>query len=100
MKTEHTAKEGTRNQTELQIAETKDMSLSRTIAHLNGIENEAYRVTIRANSEWNEITVKLYSGSRKQHVIASSFIDRGHTAKTKREAANELRSIIQAYLRR
>lgn len=89
--------EGSREHVELRIQETASMSLSRTIEHLNGLERGAYRVSIRASSEWNEITVRLYE-STIRNPVACGYVDRGHTADTKREAAEELRGIVLAYL--
>lgn len=89
--------EGTREHVELRIQESEGMSLSKTIAHLNGITRGSYRVSIRASSEWNEITVRLYE-STIRNPIAHGYVDRGHTADDKAAAAEEVRFLAHAYL--
>ena len=89
--------EGTREHVELRIQESEGMSLSQTIAHLNGITRGSYRVSIRASSEWNEITVRLLDSSSRIPV-AHGYVDRGHTKDDKAAAAEEVRFLVHAYL--
>jgi len=86
---------GTREHVEITLAAIGGLSLTKTIEACNGLERGSYRVTVKASSDWNEITVRLYDG---RAMIASSFIDRGHTKQTRTQAAQEVIDNVRMYL--
>jgi len=73
-------------------------SLTQTINELNGATRGAYRVTVKANAEFNEVQVRLYE-STMHNPIATAYIDRGHTVESRLNAAAELRATVGIYLR-
>lgn len=77
----------------------KRRSLSQTIAELNGSTQGAYRVTVKAVSEYNEVQVKLYE-STMHNPIATAYIDRGHTVESRQACADEVLGTVNIYLRR
>lgn len=72
-------------------------NLRATIKALHKAQRGSYFVTIKEDAEFNEITVKLYESTRGG-AIATGYIDRGHTAESRYEAAEELRGLVRAYL--
>lgn len=89
------AKRGTREHVEMTLAAIDGTSLTKTIKACNGLERGSYRVTVKASSEWNEITVKLRDG---QALVASSYIDRGHTKETRTQAAQDVIDNVRMFL--
>lgn len=89
------AKPGTREHVEITLAAIGGMSLSKTIEACNGLERGSYRVTVKASSDWNEITVKLWDSHA---LVASSYIDRGHTKETRTQAAQDVIDNVRMYL--
>jgi len=73
-------------------------SLTKTIAELNGATRGAYRVTVKANSEFNEVQIRLYE-STMINPIATAYIDRGHTVESRQACADEVRGTVAVYLR-
>lgn len=72
-------------------------NLTATVKTLSGIKRGSYHVTIKQDSDWNEVQVRLWeSGNRNP--IATGFIDRGHTNESRFEAAAETRATVRAYL--
>lgn len=73
-------------------------SLSDTIRQLNGAKRGAYRVTVTASSQWNEIKVCLYEGSAtRPHAV--NHIDRGHTIEDRQGAQADLLACVNRMLR-
>lgn len=89
------AKPGSREHVEITLAAIGGMSLTKTIEACNGLERGGYRVTVKASSDWNEITVRLYEGRAQ---VASSFIDRGHTKETRTQAAQDVIDNVRMFL--
>lgn len=90
----------TREQVE-QIIDALEMggaNLTKTIKALNGIERGSYRVSIYNDNNWNEIQVRLKNGPGSRGAIASGYIDKGHTAQSRNKAAQDVRSLVRAYL--
>ncbi|WP_153132879.1 hypothetical protein [Dechloromonas hortensis] len=84
-----------------QIIDGLDMgqaNLTQTIKAMNGLSRGAYFVSIRDDREWNEIQVRLRDNPYTRSAIAVGHIDKGHDAKSRREAAQEVRSLVRAYL--
>jgi hypothetical protein len=74
-------------------------SLTQTIRQLNGTRNGAYRVTVNAVAEFNEVQVRLYE-STMANPIAVAYIDRGHTIESRQACADEVLGTVNIYLRR
>lgn len=84
-----------------QILDGLDMgsaNLTQTIKALNGITRGSYFVTIRNDNEWNEVQVKLRDNPYSRTAIATGHVDKGHTQNSRNEAAQEVRSLVRAYL--
>lgn len=89
------AEPGTLEHVEITLAAIGGLSLTKTIEACNGLTRGAYRVTVKASADWNEITVRLYEGRNQ---VASSFIDRGHTRIDRVEAAREIVGVVRMFL--
>lgn len=76
-----------------------NMSLSKTVASLNGSTKGAYRVTVKQISEFNEVQVRLYE-STMTNPVAVAYIDRGHTVESRQACAAEVLGTVNVYLRR
>lgn len=79
------------------VEATQGASLTKIIKALNGLRRGAYRITIRASAEWNEVQIRLHESNTREP-IATGFIDRGHTRENRADAAEELRGLVLAYL--
>lgn len=73
-------------------------SLTKTIAACNGLERGSYRVVITVDKEYNEVQIRLKDGPAARQAIATGYIDRGHDAESRAMAAEDLRSMVRAYL--
>lgn len=89
------AEPGTREHVEITLAAIGGKSLSKTIEVCNGLTRGGYRVTVKASSDWKEIAVKLWEG---RGLIASSYIDQGHTKETRTQAAQDVIDNVRMYL--
>ena len=78
--------------------EMGEANMTQTVKALNGLSRGAYFVSIRDDKEWNEIQVRLRDNPYSRSAIACGHIDKGHTAQSRREAAQEVRSLVRAYL--
>lgn len=84
-----------------QIIDGLDMgqaNLTQTIKALNGLGRGSYFVTIKNDTEWNEVQVRLRDNPYSRTSIATGHADKGHDAKSRREAAQEVRDLVPAYL--
>ena len=73
-------------------------NMTQTIKACNGMERGSYRVVITKDRDYNEIQIRLKDGPAARQAIATAFIDCGHTAETRRIAAEEIRGTVRAYL--
>lgn len=78
--------------------EMAEANLTQTIKALSGLSRGSYFVTIKNDTEWNEVQVRLRDNPYSRTSIATGHVDKGHDAKSRREAAQEVRGLVRAYL--
>lgn len=77
------------------LAELADKSITENIRRLNRRERGDYCITVKKIPEYNEIQIHLLNENKP---IATTYIDYGHTAESRRDAISEMHGTVKAYL--